>query len=52
MLIPSFKIKLLVTALAQLTVSVEIVIAVGDQLFLGMQDFDFAQIQSNFSKSD
>jgi len=27
------------------------IIAVGDLMFLGMQDCDFAQIQSNFPKS-
>jgi len=26
------------------------IIAVGDRMLLGMQDFDFAQIESNFSK--
>jgi len=32
--------------------SIKKAIAVGDGLFLGMQDFDFAQIQSNLSKSN
>jgi len=34
------------------TVGTSIPIAVNDWMFLGMQDFDFAQIQSNFPKSN